>query len=97
MSLGQVTKDFEEELSLRLKAIYECDEKIKASKEIIKNFNASKKDAFKALAERLEIKVNVLKRGYKEYIALIENPEESKGSDEIVAMLQTFNLLKKEK
>lgn len=86
-----------EELSLRFRGIYEIDEKVEELKETMKTFNASRKEAFKALSETMEIGVNSLKKGYKDYIASIEDPQSLSESDAIVVMLKEFNLLKKEK
>lgn len=92
-----MTDDMKTELSLRFKAIYEANSAIEQKKEEIKTFNAHVRETFKMLAEKLETKQKTVKEAYKEYTSAIENPEESESKNEIIALLQEFNLLGIEK
>jgi|WetSurMetagenome_2_1015567.scaffolds.fasta_scaffold06330_10 hypothetical protein len=86
-----------EEISLRFRAMYECDEKIEKHKEEIKDFTSSIKDTIKALAEKLEVKQKNIKNAYKEYVKSITEPEDTSEKDDVIALIQAHDLMKREK
>jgi hypothetical protein len=90
-----ITDDVKEELSLRFRAVYELDEKLDAYKSETKVCNASKRETMKALADKLEVPQKVLKLAYKQYVNSIEEPEETKEVDGVIAIIKEYNLLKK--
>jgi len=90
-----ITDDVKEELSLRFRAVYELDEKIESYKSETKICNASKKETLKTLAEKLEVPAKVMKLAYKQYVNSIQEPEETKEVDGVIAIIKEYNLLKK--
>jgi predicted component of type VI protein secretion system len=90
-----MTDDMKSELSLKFRALYELDEKVDGHKVEIKLLNASKKDTFKTLSDSMEVKQKALKKAYKDYVASIENPEETQEVDDIITTIKEYNLLKK--
>ncbi len=88
-----MTEDKKEELSLRFKAMYEAEQTIETKNEEIKAFKAHIREIIKELANTLETKQKTVKAAYKEYINSVENPEEDADKNQIVAILQEFNLI----
>ena len=96
MALQQFSESELKELSILLRGVLECDNKIDALKENIKNFTASKKDMFESLAEKFEVDVSDIKQAYKEYLASISDPEKTETVSDIVVLIKEFNLLNQE-
>jgi len=94
--MRQFAEDELEAIGMLFRGVLEIDNKLDSLKENTKTFNASRKEMFKNLAERLEVKSGDLKRGYSEYLKEIENPEEFKSAEEIVCLIKANNLLKQE-
>ena len=88
-----MTEDKKEELAGRFKAMYEAHQAIEMKKEDIKAFTTHIRETVKALAETLEVKQKTIKEAYKIYVNSIENPEEESEKNEILALLQEYNLL----
>jgi len=94
--MKQLTPSEVEELTLRFKGIFEVDNKIEGLKENIKNYNSSKKEMIKMIAQKLEIKQKEVKKGYETYIKKLQNPEEVEAEEEVFVLIKEFNLLGKE-
>jgi hypothetical protein len=88
--MRQFTEDEMIQVNDLIKGVKALDDKIEESKEIQKNYNSSRKEMFKNLAEKMECGVNGLKSAYKDYIASIEENEEYKEKEDILSFFLTF-------
>lgn len=88
--MRQFTESEQTELVDLFRGIYEADDKVAALKESMKQYTDSRKEMVKKAAEKLECRPIAIKRAYKEWVARIENREESEEIDDIVVFLQEF-------
>lgn len=90
-----LTEQDQEQLSLMFRAIYEAEEKIDQLKDNTKAFTKHMRETIKNISQKIEVPQKVVKAAYKEYRNNIENPEEEQAKNEVLAILETYNLLKK--
>lgn len=94
-----LTEDKKEELKGKFQSIFECEKKIEALNEQIKEFNASIKDTFESIAETLEIDPKDkegkkgIKSGYKEYVNSITNPSGADTQNTVFMILKDNDFL----
>jgi hypothetical protein len=93
----QFTESELEELSLRFRGVLEIDNKIDELSEQTKLFSASKREAIKAIAEKMECKQKEVKKGYDAYVRSLKSPEEVEAEEEVFVIIKEYDLLKQEK
>ena len=93
----QFTESELEELSLRFRGVLEIDNKIDELSEQVKLFNASKREALKAIATQMEVKQKEVKKGYDAYVRSLKSPEEVEAEEEVFVIIKEYDLLKQEK
>lgn len=96
MALTRFLPEDIEELKLRFQGVLEIDNQIEELKIQTKTFSASKREALKAIAKKMDLKVKEVVSGYKAYIKSITEPQEVEAQEEVFVFIKEFNILNKE-
>ncbi len=97
MGIQQFSPEELDELKLRFKGVLEVDNKLDELKDQSKLFTSSKNEMLKNIAEKMEIGVKEVKKGYEAYVKSIRDPDEVEALEEVFVFIKEYNMLGQEK